>query len=171
MHERKQEDFLGWGGFKIEGTTVQCGRKFVGSATVTAHLKPDVGCGFSNSTHFVGKIAAVLRTQTCGPFEVLPPEQKKRKKKRTFVVSGGGGGFVRTPPPPPAYGPGTFCNQTPTLWRIVRSLLTRTGGCCLLYIWQVFHSEQSLFSSSESPVLFQALVIGQSPKIHSNIRQ
>ena len=82
MHERKQADFLGWGGFKIEGTTVQCGRKFVGSATVTAHLpfKTDVGCGFSNSTHFVGKMAAVLRTQTSGPFEVLPPEQKKKKK-------------------------------------------------------------------------------------------
>ena len=106
VHERKQADFLGWGGFKIEGTTVQCGRKFVGSATVTAHLpfKTDVGCGFSNLTHFVGKIAAVLRTQTSGPFEVLPPEQKKKKKKkkRTFVVSEG----VRpNPPNPPAYGP------------------------------------------------------------------
>ena len=103
MNANKQ---ISWGGvgLKKEGTTVQCGRKFVGSATVTAHLafKTDVGCGFSNSIHFVGKITAVLRTQTSGPFEVLPPERKKKKKKmRTFFVRGGGG--VR--PNPPAYGP------------------------------------------------------------------
>ena len=85
---------------------MQCGRKFVGSATVTAHLpfKTDVGCGFSNSTHFVGKIAAVLRTQTSGPFEVLPPEQKKKKKKADLRRERG----VRpNPPNPPAYGPAT----------------------------------------------------------------
>ena len=77
---------------------MQCGRKFVGSATVTAHLpfKTDVGCGFSNSTHFVGKIAAVLRTH-CRPaalsrFCHQNKKKKKKKKKRTFVVSGGGGG-------------------------------------------------------------------------------
>ena len=57
--------------------------------------------GFRNSTHFVGKIAAVLRTQTSALSRFCHPnkkkKKKKKKKKRTFVVSGG----VRPNPPNP----------------------------------------------------------------------
>ena len=83
--------------------TVQCGR------TLEAQRLPYisqskqtflVGCGFSNSTHFVGKIAAVIRSQTSALSKFCHPNKKKKKKKRTFVVSGGGGGVVRTPEPP-----------------------------------------------------------------------
>ena len=79
---------------------MQDGRKFIGSETVTAHLpfKTDVGCGYSNSTIFVGKIAAALRTQTSGPFEVLPPEQKE---KANLCCERGGGGVVSSEPPNP----------------------------------------------------------------------
>ena len=84
--------------------TVQCGRTFVGSATVTAHLPIQTDVGWLWVFEF-----DPFRWENRGgftytdqrPFEVLPPEQKKKKKKkkkkRTFVVSGG----VRPNPPNP----------------------------------------------------------------------
>ena len=78
--------------------TVQCGRMFVGSATVTAHLpiKTDVGwLWVFEFDPFRWENRGGFTYTEQRPFEVLPPEQKK--KKRTFVVSGG---FVRTPEPP-----------------------------------------------------------------------
>ena len=93
----------------IEGA--QCGRTFVGSATVTAHLpiKTDVGwLWVFEFDPFRWENRGGFTYTDQRPFEVLAPEQKKKKKKkkkkRTFVVSGGGG-FVRTPGTPLAYGP------------------------------------------------------------------
>ena len=56
-----------------------------------------VGCGFSNSTHFVGKIAAVLRTQTSALSRFCHPNKKKKKKADLRRERGGSS----EPPEPP----------------------------------------------------------------------
>ena len=87
--------------------TVQCGRTFVGSATVTAHLpiKTDVGwLWVFEFDPFRWENRGGFHTDQ-RPFEVLPPEQKKKKKKKKKAdlrrERGGGGGGSSEPPEPP----------------------------------------------------------------------
>ena len=66
--------------------TVQCGRMFVGSATVTAHLpiKTDVGwLWVFEFDPFRWENRGGFTYTDQRPFEVLPPEQKKKKKKKS----------------------------------------------------------------------------------------
>ena len=95
MHERQQADFFGWGGFKKEGTTVQCGAK--------VRWKRD---GYRTSPIQNRRWLWVFEFdpfhwENCGGFTYTDQRPfrgfatgTKKKKKRTFVVSGGG--FVRT---------------------------------------------------------------------------
>ena len=86
--------------------TVQCGRTFVGSATVTAHLpiKTDVGwLWVFEFDPFRWENRGGFTYTDQRPFEVLPPNKKKKKKKADLRRERGG--FVRTPRTPLAYGP------------------------------------------------------------------
>ena len=137
--------------------TVQCGRTFAGSATVTVHLPIETDVGWLWVFEF-----DPFRWENRGgftytdqrPFEVLPPEQKK-KKKRTFVVSGGrGGGGSSEPPTPCVRACGAkFRGEA----RVAVLLIPRCGFPVVCYSQRVFNIFKSSVTAQEELVRTQRL--------------